>query len=220
MSQSQQEAATLFVRWLSNQIAKDASGSGVDTLDVEPSGRIWMGTLAPEEAVLDLGWGDRGERLDPCAIGIVFRPVGPGPWTLTAEVRMRAWQKNGKQWSKCAPVLAAIPVQIPNIDYWSKDFGSDVLQQHLTTLLGQQGLSAEIRTHVEHDDQQDPVVTVTLVNTSPKTHSAIKDTRLYETSLASRRGIPSLSTRRSTRLLSLRPISCGIRDQLWRGDRC
>ena len=119
MTQSREQAAALFVRWLSAQINEDARGATHDALDVEPSGRFWMGTLAPEEAVLDLGWGDRGERLDPCAVGIVFRPEGEGPWAATVDVRMRAWQKVGKQWSRKGEMHQTIPLEVPNIDFWS-----------------------------------------------------------------------------------------------------
>ena len=47
-------AAPRFVEWLESQVIASARGDHEDTLEVEPSGRFWLGRLASEEAVVSL----------------------------------------------------------------------------------------------------------------------------------------------------------------------
>ena len=41
--------------------------------------------------------GDRGERMEPYAIGIRFRPSGAPPWSSSVRVELCAWSKDRKK---------------------------------------------------------------------------------------------------------------------------
>jgi hypothetical protein len=98
-------AAEKFVGWLERRIVTAGRGDADSLLEVEPSGKYWLGRLAPEEDVVERGLGERGERLDPCAIGMRLQPSRPGPWTLTVSVSICAWFRdtNGL-WHKASDV--------------------------------------------------------------------------------------------------------------------
>src|ERR1700687_2645490 len=94
-----QQASEKFVGWLERRILTSGRGDELDALEVEPSGRFWLGRLAPEDAVIALGLGDRGERLDPCGTGLRIRPAGQPPWEFEVEVAMRCWLRGqDRQW--------------------------------------------------------------------------------------------------------------------------
>src|SRR3954463_9447249 len=95
-----QEACTRFVRWVSTRLIESARGDRLNQLPVDPAGRLWLGRLAPEQAVMQLGLGDRGERLDPCAVGIRFRPRSELPLHLHFTVSLRVWSKQRPVWVK------------------------------------------------------------------------------------------------------------------------
>ena len=84
-----------------------------------PSGTFWLGRLACEDEVRKGTGDDRSERLDPCAIGIRFRPAEAPPWSMTVTVRARAWVKDPKdgpdpdrRWWRTGPVEEKIPVVV------------------------------------------------------------------------------------------------------------
>src|SRR3712207_7065247 len=69
------------------------SGDGADRLAVAPASTFWMGRLATEEEVINSALGQRAERLEPCAIGLRFRPTGEGPRSEehTSELQSRQY---------------------------------------------------------------------------------------------------------------------------------
>lgn len=185
MSNEEYEACSKFVRYLDDQILRAARGDDEQVLDVAPAGRFWLGRLASEEAVVNLGLGDRGERLDPCAIGLIVRPQTAGPWSFSARVQLSVWSQNSatKQWSKqrLAPQLICIDVPATGE---STAHGRDLLGTALAQLVGQPGLSCEVRVEVRPDLSDQREVSVLLVNTSPEELAGLKDTNFYECSLA------------------------------------
>src|SRR4051812_40979086 len=106
-------AAEAFVAWLDEKVTGAGRGSDVSTLAVDPEGVFWLGRLAPEDVVVERGLGERGERLDPCAMGIRLLVNGPLPWTCTAAVHACVWLGVEKEsWVKSERLAVPIPIRI------------------------------------------------------------------------------------------------------------
>src|SRR5262249_1620081 len=88
-----QIAGARFVEWLAQEVIADGRGDRYTTLSVRPSGRLWVGRLAPENAAWKVGLGERGQRLDPCSCGFRVRPAAAPPWKWEAEVHFRFWHR-------------------------------------------------------------------------------------------------------------------------------
>ena len=184
MSLTKDEQFERFSLWLQARVIDDARGSNVESLDVDPDGRIWLGRLAPEEAVRERGLGDRGERLDPCAAGFSLRLAGPGPWAFDVKARAVAWQRIDRDnWTKSNPVSVTVPVVVEDRLWSDSTFGEGALATALERAVDGPGLTAKVQVTVEPGEHGSRVVTVVLVNTSPKKHPDLKDTNLYETHL-------------------------------------
>ena len=67
-----------FVRWLSERAVRDARGDDKMFLEGRPDKRLWLGRIAPEDAAWRSAMGERGRRLDPCSMGMTFRPRRAG----------------------------------------------------------------------------------------------------------------------------------------------
>lgn len=183
-SMTLQEAAEKFVSWLERQILFAGRGDELDVLDVEPSGRFWLGRLAPEDAVIALGLGDRGERLDPCATGIRIRPAAEPPWVFEVEVSMRCWMcGQDRKWRKSKPLRNRVEVSIPTGVYGDYSFGATELAGALRSLTDSEDLKCDVRVEVRTDYEGRKELTVLIVNTSSAKGSVLADTNLYETSL-------------------------------------
>jgi len=176
------EAATRFLGWLSTEVMTSARGDRDTELTVQPSGRFWLGRLASEEAVDDLGFGDRGERLSPCAIGIRLLPTEPGPWSFTATVAMCCWLKQDKTFRKAPKVEVSVAVRAePGIE--EQAFGTKEIETALATATGLVGYVAEVRVEISHDATGCIELTVLLVNTTPTDAPGFGDRNIYECSL-------------------------------------
>jgi hypothetical protein len=178
------QAAEKLVDWLERRLLAAGRGDELMELDVEPAGKFWLGRLASEAAVVALGWGERGERIDPCAVGIRLKPAGAGPWSFQVRAGACAWvQTNGATWTKTPAISATMTIDVdPAIG--TTAFGADALERALADVVGISGLGAEIRVEVAHTADRKPELTVLLVNSSPQEHASLKDTNLYECSLA------------------------------------
>jgi helicase-like protein len=182
---TEERAAELFVEWLENRLRVAGRGDEDTLLDVEPSGKYWLGRLASETHVANMGLGDRGERMEPCASGLRVRPTSNGPWRFSVRVSMVSWlwQRATRQWQKSVSVDENITVEVERIAT-PQFFGRDVL----TAALGQASgvancLSAEIRIEAEDHRDGGTELAIMLVNTSPEDDPNVKDTRLYECSV-------------------------------------
>lgn len=180
-------ACANFVRWLDQRVLTAGRGDDLDQLEVDPASTFWLGRLASEAEVMQNPLGDRAERLDPCAIGIRLRPSGPGPWSLTATVSMRAWVHEGKAaadpakpWRRLDAVTVVASITLAD-DEDEACGGRSQLENKLASL-GAAGLSAEIRVEREVWHSK-PELVVQLVNTSPANVPGLRDTHIYETSL-------------------------------------
>lgn len=168
-----------FVTWLDRQVLLSGRGDELDELEVEPSGRFWLGRLAPEAAVISLGLGDRGERLDPCAVGLVLQPSGDPPWKMSIEVNCCVWVRDApQQWRKMETIRVPVNVEVPGLG--ETTHGATQIASALDRSAGAAGLTAELRLEAiaAHGGQVE--LTATLVNTSPEKHRSFRDTNLYE----------------------------------------
>lgn len=185
-------SAERFIGWLNRRVTSEGRGDGISTLEVDPSATFWMGTLAPEAVVLARALGDRGERLDPCAVGLRVRPRDAGPWHVDVTVRSTAWRKHDKGqpkgWTKSAP-LEVTEHLVVTPDDPTQTFMESALSRALASL-GVPELRAQVRVDLEGSTSE-PELAITLVNTTPDEPPDVSNGRLFETSLA----INGLATR-------------------------
>jgi len=175
------EASTKFVSWLERRIIAAGRGDGLQTLDVEPAGRFWLGRLTSESAVAATGLGARGERLEPCAMGLRVLPAGGENWVFAIDVSACAWLRGeGGRWTKRPISTVVLPVAIPNASPNEYRFGQAEIAHALEVACGAPGLSGEIRIDVAITRERGPEFSITMVNTSPEVHEDFKDTNLYE----------------------------------------
>ncbi len=161
-----EQAADRFVNWLDQRVIRAGRGDDMTVLDVEPRGRFWLGRLTSESAVIQSGLGDRGERLDPCAIGIRCKPAGPPPWSFQVKVCCYAWTKNAAgTWQKTRKIARDLNVVVAGPD-GEFDYGGADLESLLTAEIGQPALTCEVRVEVQRIGGA-PELTILLVNTSP-----------------------------------------------------
>lgn len=178
----QYTVAEKFIGWMERKILIAGRGDDLDSLDVEPSGKFWFGRIAPEKHVIELGLGDRGERLEPCAIGIRVRPTQPGPWEFKVYISAVAWLYQDGLWRKSDRYSQSFTVSI-DLNDLSKDYHETEIRKGLTQIVGVEGLSAKIQVDRKKTEGHDEL-TILMVNTADMTTTkALKDTRLYETHL-------------------------------------
>ncbi|MEV6830408.1 helicase-related protein [Amycolatopsis sp. NPDC051102] len=186
MPQDFKVAAARFVDWLDRQVTKAGRGDDTNRLDVEPSTRFWLGHLAPEAEVADaqMRYGERGERLSPCAIGIRLRPDGPAPWSFDVSVACRAWKQDRDSkplpWVRSEVFRAALRLDIS--DSGTASVRLDDLGVQLASW-GADALSATLRVTRETRRGQTELF-IHVVNTSPKRPRRSKlSHHLYEVKL-------------------------------------
>lgn len=181
-----------FVSWLAKRMTAAGRGDHDFKLEVEPSGKYWLGRLQSKEAVANSDWGDRGERLEPCAMGIKVLPNDAASWAFNVSGSMRVWEwiKSEKQWIKCPKINFSIDILAQN-KIGTQEFGESAIRNVLDEVLRNNGLSARIDVEVSSGHSANHELTISLVNTSPAEHPTFKDTRFYECSLA----INGLSTK-------------------------
>ena len=176
-------AAEAFVDWLGERVVGEGRGDFLDESSFKPSGCFWLGRLAPWDSVIERGGGDRGQRLDPCAMGMKVLLDGQGPWDFVASVAARAWLRpEPKRWTKTDLATAEVACRVESTKSQGVH-GREQLPAALDIVTGERGLSMEVHTEVTRTPAGLELA-VTLVNTSPMKHKALKDTNLYECSLA------------------------------------
>ncbi|HHQ4531434.1 TPA: helicase-related protein [Aeromonas veronii] len=181
---SAETAREKFVDWLARRMTLAGRGDCEEVLEVEPSGKYWLGRLQSAEAVAESDWGDRGERLEPCALGIKVKPKNCGPWKFHVEASFRVWlwDKPTKLWKKTGPICAGITIEVP-VQIGTHRYGEKEFARALVCVTGQEGIIARIDVEVETGRTGEPELSVSLVNCSPKEHPDFKDTRLYQSEL-------------------------------------
>lgn len=176
------EAAERFVGWMERRVVTAARGDDFSELDVEPSGKFWLGRLASEEYVELSKLGERGERLAPCAIGIRFRPAGQETVAFSVNVSFCVWVKeNEGNWRKSERVIEKVDVSLePGGEARKATFGKNVLAAAATKVAGTAGYLPEVRTEVVSLPGSSDELVVSLVNATPKEVAALPDVNLFE----------------------------------------
>lgn len=174
------EACRRFIDHLIQNVADQASGRSIDRLDERPDGVFWLGRLATEDSVLTNRFGDRGERLDPCATGLVLRLDGAPPWRASISASMAIWTRaDSKSPSfKQRPPEVTLDVDIP---IGSASHGSSRFANAFAAI-NESDRSARVDTDVVdlHDGTFE--CAITLVNDTPEGTRG-QDPVLYETEL-------------------------------------
>ena len=174
------EAAERMVAWLKRCVVEDATGERVDRIETQPSGTFWLGRLTSMDAVLDGDQDSRGDRLDPCSVGMRVLMDGPPPWRFGARITAVAWLKNRENgsWRKTPAIDVVVSVEVFTDDS-EFSVGETQLRSALGAATGFDVHAARLDvTSIRSDDKVD--VAVTLVNCSPKESTIVDDTRLYE----------------------------------------
>lgn len=209
------EACELLVDWLQKSVVAAGRGDEESTLTVEPEGKYWLGRLAPEELVATQ-LNDRTERLEPCAVGLRFRPRS-GKCTFDVHVSGVTWSRVSREWRKSARFQATVWVETSGYPQ-ELALGREVIERAIEEVCGQPGLSGEVRCDVQSHSERGVEVTVTFVNTSPMHHRAFADTRLYEcaVSVTGADTVPFLlealpDSFRHDRSVAAYGVNCGVR---------
>ena len=176
------EACERFVAWLEHQTTVAGRGDGSTDSEHAPKGKYWLGRLVSEAQVRNSAArsGDRGERLEPCAVGLRLRPAGPGPWRFQVEVSLVAWlQGQDRRWRASEQVRETVSVHLDGTD-GTATFGAPQLEAALASATGTLGLGAEVRCETAAHVAGGREVSIILVNTSPEESKDFADTRLYQ----------------------------------------
>lgn len=179
--------AERFLVWLETHIVKAGRGDPIETSDVDPTGRFWLGRLGPKDVVTRLD--ERVDRLEPCAIGLRLRP-GQGPWRFRARIQWKLWLRRksdgGDQrwrWTKSAAAECELELEVPDKvgDYI---FGTPEIRAKMEEI-GGRGLVGEIRVKVTGRTAAQRALEVTFVNSSPiPVIDHLADSRFFECALA------------------------------------
>jgi len=177
-------AAEKFVTWLDQQLTLAGRGDPLHQLSVEPSGKFWLGRLAPQETVMKRNLGNRGERLEPCAIGIRVRTPVEGPRRFQVRARAVAWlySKENGNWRKTEPARVDIPIELVKT-LASQPFGQVELERELARVTGTDQFSARIQVDCTGGDDHFVEWEIQLVNVSTEPDRTVLDTNLYECAL-------------------------------------
>jgi hypothetical protein len=180
--------ATPFVHWMLDGVVAEARGDQMRTLAVAPSGRLWLGRLAPEVVVRNSRLGERSERLEPCEVGVRVRLSELDGRTVRCSARLVAWHEvdgdpddpDANRWSKSDPVEVTAAVETPiSTGVVNRAGGPDFAAA--LAAIGASGLQCEF--HAEMELGKDgPEMVVTVVNVSPEELPGW-DTNLYEVNL-------------------------------------
>jgi len=179
------QACSRLVDWLDEHVTNEGLGRTAERLDVAPDSTFWLGRLASQQYVAAGGLGDRGERLDPCAIGIRLRPRHAAPHTIDVTVRCRAWLKDARgeprhpdgPWRRSPLVEARTTVEFHGSAMTT--LGSELADQFAQ--VGAPGLRCEVRIDAEQRPTGSEIV-IQLVNVTPEDQN-LPHTHVYETVL-------------------------------------
>lgn len=186
---SRYEAAERFIRYLENRIQQDARGDLETASPVDPTGRYWLGRLGPKDFVTRPD--DRGDRLEPCAIGFRIKPKRAGPWTFAVECRFVLWRRRRSgdssgltwAWDKTEPVEIVVPITA-DARAGVQVFGAELFDVGLAAA-GAPSLSADVRVRATIRGGETTSLEITLVNTSPE-EKELADGRFFEAEVAVR----------------------------------
>jgi len=179
--------ATAFVSWMLDGVVAEGRGDHMTALPVAPSGRLWLGRLAPEVVVQNSRLGERSERLEPCEVGVRLRLSQFDRRTVRCTARLVVWSEldggdgpDDPKWRKSEPVEVAADLETPHSVGDRSVAGRDLFAAALRDV-GADGMECEFHAEIEIGKDGLELV-VTLVNISPEKIPHL-DTNVYEASL-------------------------------------
>jgi hypothetical protein len=179
--------ATAFVGWMLDGVVAEARGDQMRLLPVRPDGRFWLGRVAPEAKVQNSSLGERGERLEPCEIGVRVRLSELDGRMIGCTARLFVWgevnnseEPDADRWRKSEPIEVTATLEAPHSIGVVASAGYDDFAASLTSV-GASGMACEYHAELEHG-KDGPELVVTLVNISPEELDGW-DTNVYEASL-------------------------------------
>jgi hypothetical protein len=170
-----------------DSVVAEGRGDFMETLPVAPSGRLWLGRLAPETVVENSRLGERSERLEPCEVGVRLRLDAFDGRAAMCSARVVVWgeidggdEPDAPKWRKSDPVEVAVELVTPQAIGASSSAGREEFAAAFSAV-GANGMLCEFHAEVELGKDGFELV-VTLLNLSPE---AIPhwDTNVYEASL-------------------------------------
>lgn len=179
-----ESARVKFRAWLLDSTIVAGRGDTLEQSTISPANQFWLGRLLPEDAVIAAGADERGERLEPCAIGIQFRAKTAKQQKFTVVVSMCTWIINDEAvWQKTRIADIEIPISM-DVASQNAQYGEAKLSSALRNATGCQRFGARIDVESSHI-QEHTEFTVTLVNCGLLSDKENKiDTRVYECRVA------------------------------------
>lgn len=129
------------------------------------------------------GLDERGERLEPCAVGLRVKPANHVAWNFQVVIKACVWVRNDNSWTKLQGLQEVIEISINQDSTQDYSLGRKQLEAALAKVCNSSGLSCEVRLEIRTNIEGEKELTILLVNTSPEKHAQFKDTNLYETSI-------------------------------------
>lgn len=173
--------AERFVAWLRARVEEDAIGRLANALTVDPTGRFWLGRLAPRDEIANSPLGDRAERLEPCEVGIRLKLPAGAARSFEYEVECVAWRGQNGAWTKTQPIVWTGGLDIP------EESGSSMHDEAglsgAIAAAGAPGVKGAIEIDVGTAQDGSSEVTIGLVNTSPENevlYRQFANARLFE----------------------------------------
>jgi hypothetical protein len=217
------DACERAVQWLLQRVIESARGDRLQQLDVQPEGRFWLGRLASQAAVMNSPFGDRSERIEPCAIGIRVRPAVPPPWEMTVEISGCAWIRTradgGASWTKTPTIRERMTIEIASGALATHEFRPTSFQNDLRAAVNEDVLRAAVIVDVERGREGNSELLISFLNDSPEAQNTpLADTGIYEARLR----VDGLATQpflleslpdsfRYDRRIPAYGINCGVR---------
>lgn len=189
--ESKYAAAERLVTWLEQQVLISARGDDDKTSHVDPTGLYWLGRLGPKDFVTRPD--ERGDRLEPCAIGVRVRPATSGPWNLNITIKFCLWTRHRLpkddpsklrwHYEKLPYIEVTVPITAQDIA-GDQIFAHDIISGELANVAGGAPVSAEIRVRLVGRNASSHALEITLVNTSSQEPPDFCDGRFFESSLS------------------------------------
>lgn len=180
-------ADAAFVAWMLDGVVAEGRGDHMQTLPVAPRGRLWLGRLAPEIVVQNSRLGERGERLEPCEVGVRLRLSEVDGRSVRCTARLVVWgefdggdEPDAPKRRKSEPIQVRADLETPRAVGTLTSAGRDDFARALSAV-GAAGIICEFHAEIEVGKDGLELV-VTVVNLSPE-EIPHWDTNVYEASL-------------------------------------
>lgn len=182
MADVQADELERVTTWLIDTVVHEGRGDRYNQLQVKPTQKFWLGRLAPEQG-MNLALGDRGERMEPCAIGIRFRPAAEPPWSFDIGVELCAWYKDRGApglWRKTRRLSQVFTCTVSPPPGSSQEYHLRDLEDALERIVGTDDLKVKIAVEYPRRPDRSDEIVISCINDSAAESRALGDTGLYK----------------------------------------